>query len=412
MKNLKFFAFTLFLGILNLSYSQNGWILQNTPTTVNLFSISFINNNTGYCSGDNGVLLRTTNGGTNWNMVNTGYNHSFDFIRFFDINTGIIGSKSGTGYLVKTTNGGINWSEINIGSANGVIKVEFITPFYGYALRSTPSFFKTTNGGISWNEQSAFLSSARDLLFVNSNTAFSCGSTGGPFTFSRIYGSNDSGRTWGVVMASPDSMYYSRVYYKTFDNSVFCMGSFYGCILKNGVLVNGAGTYVTYRKMYFSSMNTGWAGGNQLIKTIDGGNNWFPDNPPNPEFVNDIIFMNDSLGWIACNNGKIYKTTNGGYITNVTENQNNDPKEFSLTQNYPNPFNPQTKIKFSVPKASFTKLIIYDLLGREVATLVNEELKPGTYETDWDASNYSSGVYFYKLVAGDFTETKKMVLMK
>lgn len=96
------------------------------------------------------------------------------------------------------------------------------------------------------------------------------------------------------------------------------------------------------------------------------------------------------------------------------------PEKFSLSQNYPNPFNPQTKIKFDVPKASFTKLIVYDLLGREVTTLVNEELKPGTYEADWDASTFSSGVYFYKIIAGDpstgsgqvYTETKKMVLMK
>lgn len=103
------------------------------------------------------------------------------------------------------------------------------------------------------------------------------------------------------------------------------------------------------------------------------------------------------------------------------------PVFLSLSQNYPNPFNPQTKIKFDIPanvksetsnlsklplrKAS-VKLVIYDLLGREVTTLVNQELKPGTYETEWDGSNYSSGIYFYKLVAGDFTETKKMVLMK
>lgn len=88
------------------------------------------------------------------------------------------------------------------------------------------------------------------------------------------------------------------------------------------------------------------------------------------------------------------------------------PVKFSLSQNYPNPFNPTTKIKFDVPKPSFTKLIIYDMLGREVTTLVNEELKPGTYETDWDASYYSSGVYFYKIISGDFVETKKMVLMR
>ncbi|HWA07361.1 MAG TPA: T9SS type A sorting domain-containing protein [Ignavibacteria bacterium] len=104
-------------------------------------------------------------------------------------------------------------------------------------------------------------------------------------------------------------------------------------------------------------------------------------------------------------------------ITGSITINSNYPFEFYLSQNYPNPFNPQTKIKFAVPsnvkrEASNVKLVIYDLLGREVATLVNEELKPGTYEADWDASNYSNGVYFYKIISGDFVEAKKMVLMK
>jgi hypothetical protein len=90
--------------------------------------------------------------------------------------------------------------------------------------------------------------------------------------------------------------------------------------------------------------------------------------------------------------------------------------EFSLFQNYPNPFNPTTKIKFSIPPSKgargMTLLIIYDILGREIATLVNEQLKPGTYEVEWDGSNYTSGVYFYKLITQDYSETKKMVLVK
>lgn len=101
----------------------------------------------------------------------------------------------------------------------------------------------------------------------------------------------------------------------------------------------------------------------------------------------------------------------------VVHLSNEIPGKFSLFQNYPNPFNPQTKIKFDVPQnvksqTSNVKLVVYDLLGREAATLVNEELTPGTYQADWDASNFSSGVYFCKITAGDFVETKKMVLMK
>jgi hypothetical protein len=115
--------------------------------------------------------------------------------------------------------------------------------------------------------------------------------------------------------------------------------------------------------------------------------------------------------------GTILKTTNGGGIIGINYFSQNVSKIYSLSQNYPNPFNPQTKIKFDIPanvkgQTTNVKLVIYDLLGREVATLVNEELKPGSYEADWDGSNFSSGVYFYKIIAGDFFETKKMVLMK
>jgi hypothetical protein len=93
------------------------------------------------------------------------------------------------------------------------------------------------------------------------------------------------------------------------------------------------------------------------------------------------------------------------------------PQTFELFQNYPNPFNPETKIRFSIPMvgqrhAFDTKLIIYDALGREIETLVNEELNPGTYEIDWNASNYPSGVYFYRLSSGDFSQTMKLVLLK
>jgi hypothetical protein len=88
------------------------------------------------------------------------------------------------------------------------------------------------------------------------------------------------------------------------------------------------------------------------------------------------------------------------------------PLRAQLHQNYPNPFNPVANIKFDIPKQENVQLIIYDLLGREVQTLVNGELKPGTYKAVWDASNFASGVYFYKLVAGSYADTKKMILIK
>ncbi|MBT8378968.1 MAG: T9SS type A sorting domain-containing protein [Ignavibacteria bacterium] len=100
-------------------------------------------------------------------------------------------------------------------------------------------------------------------------------------------------------------------------------------------------------------------------------------------------------------------------ITNVDDRGNlNIPKEYKLEQNYPNPFNPSTTIRYSLPKESFVTLKVYNLLGEEVATLINGEQIIGNYEIEFDASDLSSGIYLYSIQAGDFVETKKMILLK
>ena len=92
--------------------------------------------------------------------------------------------------------------------------------------------------------------------------------------------------------------------------------------------------------------------------------------------------------------------------------ENNKPEQFKLEQNYPNPFNPTTHFAFRIAERGLVTLKVYDLLGREMATIVNEELQPGTYNMTWNASSMPSGVYFYRLQAGIFTDMKKMILMK
>mgnify|MGYP002378654723 FL=1 len=99
-------------------------------------------------------------------------------------------------------------------------------------------------------------------------------------------------------------------------------------------------------------------------------------------------------------------------LIGIQQISNEVPKQYLLSQNYPNPFNPETSILFAVPQSGFVKLTVFDMLGREVATLVNEVLSAGTYKADWDASMYSSGVYFYKLESIDYTDVKKIMLIK
>ena len=91
---------------------------------------------------------------------------------------------------------------------------------------------------------------------------------------------------------------------------------------------------------------------------------------------------------------------------------NEIPEKFSLEQNYPNPFNPVTNIVFEIPKSSFVNLKVYDALGREIETLVSQQMQAGKYNADWNAENYPSGVYFYRLVTDNFSESNKMVLVK
>jgi hypothetical protein len=144
----------------------------------------------------------------------------------------------------------------------------------------------------------------------------------------------------------------------------------------------------------------------------------------NRRYAKGIGLISSDMGGMNCNNnsyllgcvidGIVYGDTST--ITSITEISNEIPDNFSLSQNYPNPFNPVTKITFAIPPSKgargMTQLIIYDILGREIATLVNEQLQPGTYETAWDGSNFSSGIYYYCLVTNEFNETKKMVLIK
>jgi len=103
------------------------------------------------------------------------------------------------------------------------------------------------------------------------------------------------------------------------------------------------------------------------------------------------------------------------YYQNViskVEDDNVLPNEYMLEQNYPNPFNPSTKIKFEIPDQGFVSLKVYDVLGNEITTLVDEEKPAGEYEVEFDGKGLSSGMYFYTLNAGNYIETKKMILIK
>jgi hypothetical protein len=128
----------------------------------------------------------------------------------------------------------------------------------------------------------------------------------------------------------------------------------------------------------------------------------------------DNIDGNTSNEFVACSRDGRIKCFSGGPsgVIGISQGSGIIPKSFALYQNYPNPFNPVTQIKFDIPKVSHVKLTVFDILGREVAVLVNGEMKPGTYNAEWNASIFASGIYFYEIKADEHRQVKKMILVK
>jgi hypothetical protein len=208
---------------------------------------------------------------------------------------------------------------------------------------------------------------------------------------------------------------------KFIDNATGWISGASGTILKttdggNSWNLQATGTNFALFSVDFIDADKGWASGplGTLLHTTDGGNNWTADSLFTPASFENVFFVSPQTGWIVGDAGMILKTTTGGGggTVFVSEDLNSNPDEFYLSQNYPNPFNPKTNFEFRIANLGFVSLKVYDILGSEVATLVNEIKQPGTYKIEFDATKLSSGVYFYRLEAGKFSETKKLMLMK
>ncbi|MEO7292521.1 MAG: T9SS type A sorting domain-containing protein [Ginsengibacter sp.] len=162
-----------------------------------------------------------------------------------------------------------------------------------------------------------------------------------------------------------------------------------------------------YEIYYKRSTDAGISWGADTRLTNASGDSQFPSVSVSGSVVH-VVWYDNRDG----NNEIYYKRNPTGNPIGIININSEIPNQYSLSQNYPNPFNPTTVIKFQVASLSSVKLTVFDVLGNEIETLVNEQLTTGTYEVDFDGSSFTSGVYYYKLTAGDYTETEKMVLIK
>ncbi len=194
-------------------------------------------------------------------------------------------------------------------------------------------------------------------------------------------------------------------------DSIFCDMAYNTAVYTGDSLdiyasTNGGTTYSAVIRLGGASLSTTTSGNDPFTPTAT---QWAKRKYPLPTGTNKLRFHGYSNFGDNC---YIDSTCIGHAIVGIVNNHNEIPSVYSLAQNYPNPFNPTTTISFGLPKAGNVKLVVYDVLGRAVATLINEHRDAGMYNIAFDASNYASGVYFYKLEAGDFTSIKKMILVK
>lgn len=426
MKLLAKISFALIIFLNSAINSQ--WISINSGTNDYLFSCFFVNSQTGYVGGQDGSgrIYKTINGGQNWSMVFEAAGDRFESMFFLNDQTGWAGTYYNLVY--KTTDGGANWT---YAVANGrVRRIVFINNQTGWLVGSN-GCKKTTNGGASWLTIIPGLTGFGIHFFdLNTGIVSSHGNN-----VCDLYRTTNGGANWSVVYSEPNGTGINNFSFIN-DNTGFAVGNYRVTIKTtnrgqswshvskdplNSTVINDL------RGVKFIDQNLGYSCGQFIIpgpstyygavfdKTTDGGLTWqFMTTTPHYSSMyafEDLQIADGQTGFVVGSAGKIYKSTNAGYV-GINPISTEFPNHFSLSQNYPNPFNPSTTFEFSIPRSGFVNLTIYDAIGKTAGILQNGELKPGTYKAGWDASNFPSGIYFYRLSTESYSDTKKMILVK
>jgi len=401
-----------------ISYSQ--WFWQNPlPQGNTLNSTYFVDVNIGCAVGNGGTILKTTDGGGNWILKTSGTTKNLNSV--FLISSAIGYAVGDSGIIIKTTNAGESWTEQNSGTSLQLNSVFFTTLTNGWACgdynSSQNTFIRTTDGGYSWEPQffGGFVN-YKSVFFYDPNLGWAVGNGACATT-------TNSGDSWEAIGSSSSDLSHNAVFFASQTTGWIAgyrnIAGNYGYVNKS---IDGGSSWVNVLKLnsidlnslYFTSLLTGFVVGQNgiILKTADGGNTWGIQSSSTSQNLHSVYFLSSSTGWAVGDGGTIIKTTNGG-VTFIDGNSNIDmPKRFILSQNYPNPFNPTTRIKYEVPKSSFVTIKIFNILGKEVASLVNENKKAGDYNVEFNASKLSSGVYFYQMTSSNFSSSKKMILLK
>ena len=402
----------------NLLYSQNFWEKTNFPSdNSQLFSVYslMVNSEDHILAGTFAKgIYKSTDLGNSW--AESGL--SGQWIRDFAINSSneifitSVGSQFGDG-VYKSDDNGNTWTKVwdAISSGMNCLYIDQQNVIYvgmNY-YDSQGGIFRSEDGGNTWTNIFELPANIYEIVKLNNGRILAA-------SYGQIYFSDDNGVNWnstssGLVQATISDIALNP------ENEIFITTLGYGIYksVDNGltwITKMGAGWDFSCLKISSDGKIYAATQGNWLYESDDNGDNWFLVNGGlnDSKYILSLEITKSGFLFAGMDYYGIYKSANK-VVTTLNE-ENTVPSKFELMQNYPNPFNPSTSIEYSVPSNEYVLLKVYDVLGNEVNTLVNERQSAGNYEVNFDASNLVSGIYFYRLQSGSFIQTKKLMLLK
>jgi photosystem II stability/assembly factor-like uncharacterized protein len=362
-------------------------------------------------TGSNSRIFKSTNSGVNWDTISTA-NGQTVFSMAFD-SLGHMFVANSTAGLLKSTNGGLNFTVIPISvfGSSGLQAVVCGKNGYVYVATNGSGIYRSVDTGATFTQSGLSSMQVVSLLVDRFNPAFVY--AGATQTNGGFYRSTDFGASYSANLNAGKNIFGVMQFSQSVLYSVTTSAS--GSVDKStdgGLTWNSTATGYVSRGIANSPFGILIAGNGGLFISTNSGST-FTNYGITISSTPVLTIGSVTLVGVSGTNGGVYYNlgplglTNNGIVAN----------SFQLFQNYPNPFNPSTKIRFDIPSAGQnhafdTRIDIYDARGKKLETLVNQQLPPGSYSIDWDASNYPSGIYFYKLRAGYFSKSMKMIVIK
>ncbi len=365
-----------------------------------VYSLAYGSNGIIYAGTMGGKIYKSTDNGTTWTVINAGMNVSF--IWSLNISGGYIFAATEQGVYKYS---GTTWTLTTLSGKD----VHSLASYNGTVYAATWGFgiYKSSDNGSSWTQINNGLGSflAIQALTITSNGNVFAGTAGGG-VFKCSDGVNWTKLTcsYSVIwsMASTSTAVFAGTYgdglYRSLDAGLSWTKTSLNISFVYSITVNLSG------KIYVSSLTNG------VYTSTDNGTTWNSIGMDGYGVSSLLVSTTSNNVYVGTKEGKVFMSSNNG--TTAIENNNALPTEFKLEQNYPNPFNPSTTIQFAVPQAGKYSLKVYNVLGQEVAELMNKDLSAGVHKVNFDATRMASGMYIYRLNGSNVNMTKKMILMK